>query len=89
MPASPGYATGQLKSRLQVKVGNRGLCRRTEPRDADLQMKGFLDRGTVPVLLFKASPQQVQASLVRPLQAVRKELMDIATGILDRVAGGQ
>lgn len=88
-PASAGYATGQLRSRLQVKVGNRGLCRRTEPRDADTQMQGFLDRGTVPVLLFKASPQQVQASLVRPLQAVRTELMSIATAILDRVAGGQ
>lgn len=50
-------------------------------------MQGFLDRGIVPVLLFKASPQQVQATLVRPLQAVRTELMGIATAILDRVAG--
>lgn len=87
-PASAGHATGQLRSRLQVKVGNQGLCRRTEPRDADTQMQGFLDRGTVPVLLFKASPQQVQASLARPLQAVRTELMGIAMAILDRVAGG-
>ncbi|CAM9673773.1 unnamed protein product [Pylaiella littoralis] len=51
-------------------------------------MQGFLDSGTVPVLSFKASPQRVQASLVRPIQLVRTELMSIATGILDRVAGG-
>lgn len=87
-PASAGTATGRQRSRLQIKVSNRGLCRRTEPRDADIQMQGFLDSGTVPVLSFKASPQRVQASLVRPIQVVRTELMSIATGILDRVAGG-
>lgn len=83
-PASAG-TTGQQRSRLQIRVGNRGLCRRTEPRDADIQMQSFLDGGTVPVLSFKASPEQVKASLVRPLQAVRTELMGIATAILDRV----
>lgn len=86
-PASAGSATGRQRSRLEIKVGNRGLCRRTEPRDADIQMQGFLDSGTVPVLSFKASPQKVQASLVRPLQAVRTELMSTAIAILDRVAG--
>ena len=85
-PASAG-APGQQRSRLQIKVGNRGLCRRTEPRDADIQMKSFLDCGTVPVLSFKASPEQVEATLIRPLQAVRTELMGIATAILDRVVG--
>ncbi|CAM9249860.1 unnamed protein product, partial [Ectocarpus sp. 12 AP-2014] len=60
-------------------------CRRTEPRDADIQMQGFLEDGTVPVLSFKSSPQKVQASLTKPLQAVRTDLMGVATGILDRV----
>lgn len=76
----------QHKSRLQIKVGNRGLFRRTEPRDADTQMEGFLDNGIVPVLSFKASARKVQASLIRPLQAVRTELMGLATAILDRIA---
>lgn len=48
-------------------------------------MQGFLDHGTVPVLSFRASREKVQASLAHPLQAVRAELMDIATSILDRV----
>lgn len=86
-PASAGSSTSRQRSRLQIKVGNRGLCRRTEPRDAEIQMQGFLDSGTVPVLSFKASPQKVRASVVRPLQAVRTDLMSIATAILDRVAG--
>lgn len=88
-PASAGCALGHnRRSRLQVKVGNRGLCRRTEPQNADIQMQGFLDHGTVPVLSFKASREKVQASLSRPLHAVRTELMGIATAILNRVVGG-
>lgn len=77
----------QQRSRLQVKVTSQGLCRSTEPRDADVQMRSFLDHGTVPVLSFKGSHEKVQASLVRPMQAVRVELMGIATAILDRVVG--
>ncbi|CAM9114326.1 unnamed protein product, partial [Hapterophycus canaliculatus] len=50
-------------------------------------MEGFLDNGIVPVLSFKASPHKVQASLIHPLQAVRTELMGLATSIVDRVVG--
>lgn len=87
-PASAGgCALSQQRSRLQVNVSNRGLCRPTEPRDADVQMQSFLDHGTVPVLSFKGTHENVQASLVRPMQAVRVELMGTATAILDRVVG--
>lgn len=68
-------------------MSNRGLCRSTDPQDADVQMQSFLDHGTVPVLSFKGSREKVEASLVRPAQAVRVELMGIATAILDRVVG--
>ncbi|CAM9238819.1 unnamed protein product [Laminaria digitata] len=50
-------------------------------------MQSFLDHGTVPVLSFKGTHEKVQASLVRPMQAVRVELMGTATAILDRVVG--
>lgn len=86
-PASARRPMEQQTSRLQIREGNRGLFRRTEPRDADTQMESFLDSGVVPVLSFKASAHKVQASLTRPLQAVRIELMGLATAILDRVVG--
>lgn len=83
-PISAGVAPYQ-RSKIQVKTGNRGLCRQTEPRDADTQMPDFLKHGTVPVLSFKATRDKVQDSLSRPLQAVKTNLVDIATGILDSV----
>lgn len=83
-------STGSRRSgsRLRVKVSNRGLCRKTEPRDADINMKGFLEHGILPALSFKASREKVEASLCRPSQAVRTELMSTATAILDRVVHG-
>lgn len=50
-------------------------------------MDSFLEHGHVPILSFKASREKLQASLSRPLQTVRTELMEIATDILDRVVG--
>lgn len=73
------------KSKIQFKTTNRGLCRRTEPRDADTQISDFLSDGTVPVLSFKATRDKIQASLSRPLQTVKTGLMGIATRILDLV----
>lgn len=79
-------ADRQRSTRLQIKTGNRGLYRGTEPVDADMQMASFLEHGIVPTLSFKASREKVQATLCRPLQAVKTDLMGIATSILDRIA---
>lgn len=70
---------------MHVKTSIRGLCRRTEPRDADTQMADFLDHGTVPMLSLKASRDKIQSSLSRPLQEVKTDLMGVATRILDLV----
>lgn len=74
-----------ITNRINVSCSKLGLCRRTEPNDADTQMNAFVEHGVIPAFSYRASNKTVQVSLGRPMQAVKTEMMGIATTILDRV----